>query len=135
MISQTTRYAFHVLGELARRQHGMVRGEELAAATGVPANYLVKILNQLRKAGLVESRKGWGGGFRLRPDAVERPIRDVLAVLDGIDALERRDCAFGLPRCNEAKPCPLHAKWDAVRTAFRTMVDETRIADLARASP
>ncbi|MBK7702550.1 MAG: Rrf2 family transcriptional regulator [bacterium] len=38
----------------------------VAAATGIPVNYLSKILNQLRKAGLVESRKGWGGGFQLR---------------------------------------------------------------------
>jgi len=135
MISRTVRYAFHILGELANRPDERVSGEELARATGVPSNYLSKILNQLRKAGLVDSRKGWGGGFRLRSDAARRPIRDVLEALDGAGSLEEEGCAFGLPRCNPETPCPLHDRWMAVRSSLVRMVDETRIADLAGERP
>jgi Rrf2 family transcriptional regulator, iron-sulfur cluster assembly transcription factor len=131
MISQTVRYAFRILGRLAGSRDGLVRGEELADATGIPANYLSKILNQLRKAGFVESQKGWGGGFRLREEALQRPIRDVLVVFDGTESLERRDCAFGLPQCDTDNPCPLHEDWEGVRTAVRSMLDRTTVQDLA----
>ena len=130
LVSRTTRYAFHLLGVLAARQDELVRGEELAALTGVPANYLSKILNQLRKHAFVESQKGWGGGFRLRDGALTRPIREVMEVLDGpLDP--RHDCAFGLPECDDAKPCPLHTHWERVRAAGDRMLDETLVGDLA----
>jgi Rrf2 family protein len=130
MVSQTVKYAFHILGYLAHRRDDLVRGEEIAAATGVPANYLSKILNQLRKNGIVEARKGWGGGFRVREDARQRPIRDVVVILDGAESAERNDCALGLPRCTLGKPCPLHEPWQTIRVTFERMLSETRIADL-----
>lgn len=130
MVSQTCKYAFRILGYLAQHRDNLLRGEEIARATGVPANYLSKILNQLRKNAIVEARKGWGGGFRIREDALERPIRDVVAVLDGIESTQRSDCALGLPQCNLDRPCPLHEPWQTIRATFDTMLAETRIADL-----
>ena len=132
MISQTPRYALHILGHLAGTGDHLVPGDEIAKATGVPSNYLSKILSQLRKSGLVEARKGWGGGFRLREGAGERPIRDVVAAIDGIDSTERSDCAFGLPACDASRPCPLHPSWEKIRDAYEEMLRSTRIADLAR---
>lgn len=131
MLSQTSRYALHLLGYLATRPGEQVRGEDAAAATGVPATYIPKILNQLRKAGLVDTKRGWHGGFRLRESAFDRPIRDVLAALDGVDSVERSDCAFGLPQCDESNPCPLHDQWEEVRSRYLEMISETRIRDLA----
>jgi Rrf2 family protein len=130
MYSRTTRYAFHLLGTLARRRDELVSGEELARLTGIPANYLSKILNQLRKSGFVESQKGWGGGFRLDEKSLDRPIMDVLEAVEGqLRALN--DCAFGLPACDENHPCPLHDQWEQVRHASDRMLEETRISDLA----
>jgi Rrf2 family protein len=131
MLSQTSRYALHLLGYLAARPEEQVRGEDIATATGVPATYIPKILNQLRKAGLVDARRGWHGGFRLRQSAFDRPIRDVLVALDGVDAVERDGCAFGLPTCDATNPCPLHDQWEEVRRRFLEMISETRIGDLS----
>jgi len=131
MVSQTARYALHILGFLAGRSGEMVSGDEIAATTGIPANYLSKILNQLRKAGLVESRKGWGGGFRLEGSAAARPIRDVLAAIDGVASTARSDCVFGLPACDPNHPCPLHGYWEQIRTTFDTMLADTTVGDLA----
>lgn len=131
MVSQTARYALHILGFLADRGGEMVSGEEIAATTGIPANYLSKILNQLRKAGMVESRKGWGGGFRLEEAAVDRPIREVLAAIDGVASTERSDCVFGLPACDPDHPCPLHGYWEQIRSTFDEMLNGTTVGDLA----
>jgi Rrf2 family transcriptional regulator, iron-sulfur cluster assembly transcription factor len=131
MISRTARYAFHILGFLAARPTQRLRGEEIAAATGIPVNYLAKILNQLRKAGLVESQKGWGGGFQLHAGAEKRPIRDVLVVFDGLGSAERTDCALGRPACDAEHPCAMHDEWANVRDGFTRMIRTTRVADLA----
>ena len=133
MVSQTARYALHILGYLAGRQGEMVSGDEIATTTGIPANYLSKILNQLRKAGMVESRKGWGGGFRLEEAAAARPIRDVLAAIDGVASTERSDCVFGLPACDPDHPCPLHGHWEQIRSTFDDMLSHNKVGDLAPA--
>jgi Rrf2 family protein len=131
MINQTAKYALHILGYLVCERGRLVRGEEIARGTGIPANYLSKILNQLRKAGIVESQKGWGGGFRLRERALDQPIATVLGAIEGGDRVERQDCVFGLPRCDAERPCPLHDRWNVVRSAYNTMLAETRLRDLA----
>lgn len=130
MISQTTRYALHILGYLSRGDAELVPGEAIAREIGVPANYLSKILNQLRKSGIVEARKGWGGGFRLLPDAHARPLLDVVRVFEGEQPSGMPSCIFGLPECSDGSPCPLHAQWSHLRDAFSLMLRTTTIGDL-----
>lgn len=131
MLSQTGRYALHILGHLASRPFDQIRGEDVAEATGVPVNYLQKIMGQLRKAGLVEARRGWRGGFKLRESALDRPLKDALVAIDGLDSVERQDCAFGLPSCDAEHPCALHPQWEEVRGRYLGMISGTRIRDLA----
>ncbi|MGD9546200.1 MAG: Rrf2 family transcriptional regulator [Candidatus Krumholzibacteriia bacterium] len=131
MMSQTSRYAFHVLGFLASHGGRLIPGDELAAATGIPANYLVKILNQLRKGGLVESRKGWGGGFALKPGAEDRPILDVVEIIEGQGAGAKDDCAFGRPACDAGNPCPMHEGWAEIRDGYHALLASTLVRDLA----
>jgi len=130
MISQTARYALHILGFLVGRRGEVARGAEIAEATGVPVSYLSKILNQLRKVGVVDSQKGWRGGFRIREEALDRPVRDVVVALDGAGSVDRTDCVFGMPTCDSERPCPLHPHWEAIRDRFTAMVTDTRIRDL-----
>ena len=128
MLSQTSRYALNILSYLENRPGQWCRGHKIAEATGVPPNYLSKMLNQLRKRGFVWSRKGWGGGFQLREEARAIPIFSVLEVFDGIqkDAV----CIFGLRACDETHPCPLHDHWKPVRKAYEEMLHSVTIADL-----
>jgi len=131
MVSQTTRYALQILGYLAGRRDERVPGDEIADATGIPSNYLSKILNQLRKSGMVDSQKGWGGGFTLRAEALKHPISDVMAIIEGSGATLRNDCLFGLPSCDCENRCPLHPYWESIRETYHTMLNEVHVADLA----
>lgn len=136
MVSQTTRYALQILGYLVSRQGERVRGDEVATATGIPANYLSKILNQLRKSGIVDSQKGWGGGFMVRPEALNRPIRDVVAVFEGEQAPNAiQVCVFGLPQCSDESPCPLHTYWGKIRDTYNEMLQEKTIGELVPRRP
>ena len=132
MISQTSRYALHILGFLAKANGARSRSGDIARETGIPANYLGKILNRLRKQGIVEGEKGWGGGFRLRPEALNRPIGEILAFFEGVESIDREDCAFGLPECSATDPCPLHPYWEGIRQLYREMLSETTVADLRK---
>jgi Rrf2 family iron-sulfur cluster assembly transcriptional regulator len=133
MISQTGRYALRILGHLADHTEVWVQGREIAAATGIPANYLAKILNQLRKRGIVSSQKGWGGGFLLHEEALAAPIADVLELIDGRP--DERGCVFELHDCDAEHPCPLHRRWERVRGEFQGMIRSTSIGDLRTAGP
>ena len=77
-------YSLRVLSQLARRHRGtaVTRIEELAKLEDIPANYLVQLLNELREGGLVVSKRGKTGGYRLAKDAEDIYLKQVLAVVE-----------------------------------------------------
>ena len=106
---------------------------KVARFTGSPRNYLGKLLLQLSRRGLVESRKGLGGGFRL----AQRP--DQICLLDVISAIEDTarwtECALSGRACSDATPCMVHTRWIRARDAFMSFLRETTIAELAMNHP
>ena len=77
-------YACRALAQLARRHDGktLTRLEQLAQREAVSANFLVQILNDLRRAGLIESRRGKSGGYLLAKAAGEITLRQVVEAVD-----------------------------------------------------
>ena len=130
MISRTSQYALQIVGFLARENGRRSRSKDIARHTGIPANYLSKILNQLRKQGIVEAEKGLGGGFQLRTEALDRPIEEILVIFDGVASTRREECAFGHLECDSDHPCPLHPYWERIRGTYREMLSKTTVADL-----
>lgn len=128
MFSQTSRYALRTLGYLAANRDRWVLAREIAEGTGIPSNYLSKILAQLGKRGFVTSRKGWGGGFRMKGTAGGVAISKVLETFDG--KRDRDACAFGLGRCDSEDPCPLHPHWERVRDEYDRMLRRVTLRDL-----
>ncbi len=133
MVSQTGKYALRILGYLADHPGQWVQGSQIASETGIPANYLSKIMNQLRKRGFILSQKGWGGGFLLREEARLVPIAEVLTLFDGVR--DDKECLFGIRKCDAENPCPLHAHWEKVQDSYRLMLCSTTIADLRTVKP
>jgi len=128
MISQTGKYALRILGYLAGHSSQLILGKEIARATGIPSNYLSKILAQLCKQGYVQSQKGWGGGFVLRKDALQIPILEVVKIFEG--PRNEQECLYGLPQCNANQACPLHRHWETIRSSYAGMLQSTTIGDL-----
>ena len=135
MYSATARYALRILSHLVEHPGQWVQGREIAAATGIPANYLSKILNQLRKQRVEASQKGWGGGFKLQPDSATLPIKKVLEVFDGQG--DAGSCIFELKNCDVSHPCPLHEHWERVRAEYDRMLNSVTVGELQtrRGSP
>ena len=128
MISQTVRYALRILGQLADHPGAWLRAEQIAATTDIPSNYLSKILNQLRKRGIVLSQKGWGGGFMLPKDSSGVPIAEVVDIFDG--RKNSRECIFGLPLCKADAPCPLHEPWERIQKGYMEMLRTVTVQEL-----
>jgi len=106
------------------------RGEEIARAEHLPAPILGKVLQELVRKGLLESRRGPGGGFRLarRPELIT--LRDVVAAIDGLDHFV--ECAVGLERCSEDTPCPVHHVWKGLRAQFMEHLEAVTLAEMAQ---
>jgi Rrf2 family protein len=83
-ISQKLEYACRALAQLAKHHDGrtLTRLEDLAQREAVSANFLVQILNDLRRGGLIDSRRGAAGGYLLARPATEITLRHVVEAVD-----------------------------------------------------
>ncbi|QDV35041.1 RrF2 family transcriptional regulator [Tautonia plasticadhaerens] len=120
MFSQTVEYALRAVAHLADRSPEARTTGQIARATKVPAPYLSKVLQGLKRAGIVRSQRGVGGGIAL----VKRPEElTVLEVVNAVDPICRiTTCPLGLASHGE-RLCPLHRRLDdalaGVEDAFR----------------
>ncbi len=128
-LSQTAEYALRAMAWLATASPEVpVRARDLSAATGIPPQYLSKILRRLVLAGLLESQKGRGGGFTLAHAPEEIRFVDVLGAVDAYPAPGR--CAFGWGTCNGDHPCPLHGAWIQMSEALHSWANNTTLAEV-----
>jgi Rrf2 family protein len=129
------KYAIRAITRLASlRSDGatMTAGAIAKAEGNIPPAYLAKILQALARAGLLQSVRGRGGGFRLaRPADKIRAIE----VLNVVESLARRAqmCILALDHCSDINPCPLHDTWKQFRTSALTYLQTLTVADLAEA--
>lgn len=87
MITQRARHAFKALFRLARAhggaQGGAMSASELAAADGIPRAFLDQILNDLRHAGFIQSRRGRVGGYLMDRPAQSITLAEIVRAVDG----------------------------------------------------
>ena len=134
LFSQTSEYALRVMAWMAaRRSQEPILARDLASATQVPLQYLTKILRRLVLAGLLQSRRGRGGGFNLARPAREIRFRDVLVAVDCYPTRGR--CAFGWERCSGRQPCPLHGLWSELTDGFHAWAANASIAGVRATVP
>lgn len=83
-ISQKLEYACRALAQLAKHHDGrtLIRLEDLAQREAISANFLVQILNDLRRGGIVESRRGKAGGYLLARQPSTITLREIIEVVD-----------------------------------------------------
>lgn len=131
MLSMTAQYALRAFVFIATRDgDGPVLAKEIAAHTGVPPHYLSRILRDAVRAGLLDSARGVGGGFRLVKPSSKIRLIEILGPFD--DVLDRSKCPFGQPRCNDSHPCGFHEYWKPISTAYRRMLEETTLDEIGQ---
>lgn len=130
MLSQSGIHAIRAVVALAELPEAAYLGvPEIARSTDSPRNYLGKLLLQLSRHGLVESRKGLGGGFRLARPATEIRLIDVMGSIEDVGRWSA--CVFTSGICSDTHPCMVHTRWSRAREAFLAFLRDTTIAELA----
>jgi Rrf2 family protein len=129
-ISAKADYAVRAAVELAAAtDEKPIKAERVAAAQGIPLNFLENILGELRHAGIVRSHRGADGGFRLAKPADQITVADVMRAVEGPLATVRggppEESAY--PGAAEALP----RVWIAVRKNLRGVVEQVTLADVA----
>jgi Rrf2 family transcriptional regulator, cysteine metabolism repressor len=137
VLSQKSQYAVRAVFELARRHGGgPVKAGQIAEAQYVPARFLENILGQLRQAGIIESTRGKGGGYRLRRApgdvSVGEVIRSIQGPMSAIDCAEVGIAGSG----GNGRSCPLRPGcvllpvWDKAHSAMMDVFEGTTFGDL-----
>ena len=133
MLSSTSDYAVRAILALAQADTGRpMRADEIARATGAPANYLATTLKALGKAGSVTSARGPRGGFPLALPADELTLARIVDCFD--DARPATQCLLGTRACDARHPCRAHERWTAVQQSRRAALADTTVADLLAAA-
>jgi Rrf2 family protein len=128
-VSAKTDYAIRAALELAAAPDDKpVKGERIATAQAIPLRFLENILMQLRHAGLVDSRRGADGGYRLARPAAEVTLADVIRAIDGplAGVSGARPETLGFEGVAE----PMRDVWIAVRAALRGVLEQVTLADV-----
>jgi Rrf2 family transcriptional regulator, nitric oxide-sensitive transcriptional repressor len=121
MFSQTVEYALRAMVQLAADAPSASTTREIAAKTKVPSAYLAKVLQSMRRAGLIHSRRGVGGGVTL---ALEPKEVSLLEVIDAVEPLQR---ARGKSR---SAASPLQHTLDAALEQIRETFSNVSLADM-----
>ena len=128
-VSAKTDYALRAALELAAApDEKPVKGERIATAQAIPLRFLENILMQLRHAGLVESRRGADGGYRLARPAGEVTLADVIRAIDGPLAGVSGARPETLDFTGVAEP--MRDVWIAVRASLRGVLEGVTLADV-----
>jgi Rrf2 family protein len=132
-ISAKVDYAVRAAVELAGAPAGQpTTAESIAEAQGIPRKFLDNILQGLRHAGLVESRRGPEGGHLLARPADEITLADVIRAIDGplagVQGQPPETLHF------PGRSAALRETWIAVRAALRGVLEHVTLADVAAAN-
>ena len=131
MISQKAKYALRALVALARQGNSMMIGE-IASRERIPRKFLEQILLELKRHGIVMSRRGKLGGYDLLMPADQITYGQVLRIIDGpiaplpcLSRIAYRRCAD----CQTEENCEIRRVFAKVAESARDVLDRTTIAD------
>jgi Rrf2 family cysteine metabolism transcriptional repressor len=129
MISQKCQYALRSVFELAKRSGSSPTPTSvLAGAQAIPARFLESSLADLRRGGLVNSRRGARGGYVLACDPKTLPVGRVIRLIEG--PLSPVDCDQAEGGCALSGGCAFMELWDRAQRAVEEVYDQTTFQDL-----
>ena len=85
----TTDYAIRMIGYLAQHKEQLVTARNMAGELGITYQYSMKVINQLKKANLIDSVQGCNGGYRLTEEAALATFYDIICLMEGDIYLNR----------------------------------------------
>jgi len=137
MFSSKARYGLKAMAALAARHQAedYVSVEDIAASEHTPGKFLESILTQLRKQGLIHSRRGPAGGFRLARSPEDITVAEIVRILDGAFApttCARKRNPICCEGCESMERCYLRPVMRRVRDEMARVLEGQTLKDLAK---
>jgi len=136
MLSKKSKYALKAMLVLAKEYgQGPVLISDLARREAIPRKFLELILLELKNRGLLQSKKGKGGGYFLARDPQSISVGHIVRVLDGPIALLPCVSQTAYMRCRECRDersCGIRLVMKQVRDASAKIMDSTSLADVLK---
>ncbi len=129
-LTSFTDYGLRMLMRMASAPDRAFSTAELADEFGVSRNHLAKIMQRLSRAGLIETRRGGGGGAVLAQPAQDIRLGAVIRLLEEDQALVECFAANG-GACSIDERCRLKARLAAAERAFLADLDRSTLKDIA----
>ena len=134
-LSTKGRYGLRALIDLALySENETVSIASISARQNISESYLEQLIAKLRKAGLVTSVRGAGGGYKLANPASEMSVGDILRALEG--SLDAVNCP-GLEEensCDGSEFCVTKYVWQKINDSINRTVDEMKLDQLVEES-
>ena len=133
MLSKKTQYAFQALMYLAEKEKGEpVLIAEIAKKKKIPLKFLENILLELKNSGILESKKGKGGGYFLKNNPSKTHMANIIRIVDGPIAMLPCVSLYFYERCKTCNEdyCALHNIMISVRDATLNILEHRTLKDL-----
>jgi Rrf2 family protein len=127
-VSARSDYAVRALIEVASLPGEPVTAEHVSKAQDIPLKFLLGILGDLRRAGLVRSQRGPSGGYLMDREPSEITVADIMRAVDGPLASVQGSRPESMSYAGSA--ARLQEVWIALRASLRTVLEAVTLADL-----
>ena len=116
----------------AGKPYPLVQIKDISERENIPVKFLEQLLLALKNAGLLQSKRGFGGGYYLARPAAEINLGQIVRVLDGPLAPIRcvSQMAYEPCDCPDEQTCGLRMVMGDVRNAIAAILDNTSLADV-----
>ena len=133
-LSTRSRYGTRAMLELARLSGSRpVSLETLGENQGIPLRYLAKIVQDLRRAGLVKSVRGAHGGYLLGRAPSKISVADIVGALQGNTALV--ECVEDPRSCERSPQCVTRRVWSQVTQAMMDVMGSFTLGGMLNGQP
>jgi Rrf2 family protein len=135
MLSKKCKYAIHALVHMAKKPEDKFLIKDISEACSIPKKFLETILLDLKRAGILGSKQGKGGGYTLRRAPVDVNLAEVVRLFDGaIAAIPCATYKFYEPcdECEDEATCSVRYAFLQVRNATVEMLKEDTLEGMVK---
>lgn len=125
-IRRETDYAIRTVLYLSRKENYAAKADDISKEMLIPKNFLMKILKELEKAGLLKLKRGVSGGVALAKKPDEITLYDVIVAIEKEIALNR--CVINKGICGLVPHCSVHPIWFNVRNKLIEALKEIKFS-------
>lgn len=126
----TTDYAIRIILHLAQRGNKILGASEAVEELGMTCGYFYKVAGKIKRAGLLDSIQGPGGGYRLAEKAENITLYDIVVLMEGEILINRCLGKDGFCSRKATPTCPTHRVFESIQSQVIDNLKNIRICDL-----